>query len=40
MKILETLQNHSTENTTEILFSSIQDILRQQTNSSPLSSDD
>ncbi len=40
MKNSETLQNHSTENTTEILFSSIQDILRRQTNSSPFSSED
>jgi hypothetical protein len=40
MKNLETLQNHSTEHTTEILFSSIQDILRRQTNSSPFSSED
>jgi hypothetical protein len=40
MKNSETLQNHSTENNTEILFSSIQDILRRQTNSSPFSSED
>lgn len=40
MKNLETLQNRSTENTTEILFSSIQEILRRQANSSPLSSED
>ncbi len=40
MKNSETLQNHWTENTTEILFSSIQDILRRQTNSSPFSSED
>ncbi len=40
MKNLETLQNNSTKHTTEILFSSIQDILRRQTNSSPFSSED
>jgi hypothetical protein len=40
MKNLETLQNHSTKHTTEVLFSSIQDILRRQTNSSPFSSED